>query len=150
MVATDIAPTAVRYMERFGDEFTMLRLDHAEPLPFEDGSIDVVIADLCLHYFDERTTMAILAEIRRVLTADGLLLARVNSCEDLNHGAGEGVEVEPGFYESNGHHKRFFDEAMVDQFFGSWRDLETSKYVVHRYGPPKVVFEIVARVPLPA
>ena len=147
VVATDIAPTAVRYMERFGESFTALRLDHTQPLPFGDRFFAIVVADLCLHYFDEETTTSILAEIERVLTDDGLLLARVNSSEDVNHGAGEGTEVEPGFYESNGHYKRFFDEAMIRRFFRAWRDVDSRKCVIHRYGPGKVVYDISARVP---
>ena len=147
-MATDISPTAVRYMERFGDSFTALRLDHTQPLPFGDRSFAIVIADLSLHYFDHQTTASILEEIVRVLTVDGLLLARVNSSEDVNHGAGDGTEVEPGFYESNGHYKRFFDETMIRRFFSVWRDVDARKCFVERYGPRKVVYEISARVPI--
>lgn len=40
----------------------------------------------------------ILNEIRRILVPGGHLLARVNSINDVNHGAGQGTEVEHHLY----------------------------------------------------
>lgn len=58
-------------------------------LPFENNFTDLIICDLSLHYFREKTTFEILEEIKRVLKPDGILLFKVNSVKDVNHGAGE-------------------------------------------------------------
>jgi ubiquinone/menaquinone biosynthesis C-methylase UbiE len=46
----------------------------AESLPFADGSFDLVLSSLMLHHLDTRTKGRALAEWRRVLDENGLLL----------------------------------------------------------------------------
>lgn len=52
--------------------------DMAGGLPFPNDFTDIIIADLCLHYFLEQDTFKILAEIKRVLKPSGSLILRVN------------------------------------------------------------------------
>jgi SAM-dependent methyltransferase len=69
----------------------------------------VVVASLSLHYFDRRTTDAIVRDVRRVLRPGGLLLCRVNVVGDRRSRYGEGVEIEPDFFATEpGYSKRFF------------------------------------------
>lgn len=65
----------------------------AKGLPFKDNLTEIVIADLSLHYFTEEKTNEILEEIKRVLKPNGLLIFRVNSIRDINHGAGKGIHI---------------------------------------------------------
>lgn len=51
-----------------------LRLGSAESLPYPDGRFDLVVASLVLHELTPDTQEAVLAEIRRVLAADGRIL----------------------------------------------------------------------------
>jgi ubiquinone/menaquinone biosynthesis C-methylase UbiE len=53
-----------------------VRLDHgfAQDLPYPDSSVDRVFSSLMLHHLDTPSKDALLAEIRRVLRPDGLLL----------------------------------------------------------------------------
>ncbi|TFH06301.1 MAG: class I SAM-dependent methyltransferase [Spirochaetales bacterium] len=95
------------------------QVDLAKPLPFRSGEFDVVIANLCLHYFDTPTTEGVLSEIARVLNPDGLLLARVNS----------------------------FDDDMVQKFLADWVVLSVDRHDINRYKAPKNVYEITARRP---
>lgn len=108
-------------------------------LPFEDNVADIIISDLSLHYFTEQKTFEILDEIKRVLKPNGLLLFRVNSVKDVNHGAGEGKEIEPHLYETtDGRYKRFFDEEDIKKFFRIgktyiymkklWEDIQQKKF----------------------
>lgn len=53
-----------------------LRLDRgfAQDLPYPDGSFDRVFSSLMLHHLDTAAKDALLAEVRRVLRPDGLLV----------------------------------------------------------------------------
>jgi SAM-dependent methyltransferase len=50
---------------------TFVHGDLAEPLPFDDGSFDVVVAGLVMHYLRDWTPT--LRELRRVLRPDGIV-----------------------------------------------------------------------------
>jgi SAM-dependent methyltransferase len=113
-----------------------------EPLPFADNSAIVIIADLSLHYFSWETTIAIINELQRVLQSDGYLLCRVNSIKDVNFGAGTGKEIEAGYYEHEGHRKRFFDKDRLEQLFQQWKLTYIEEAVLHRYGKPKFLWEL--------
>lgn len=88
VIACDYSDIAI---EKINKEFNNVEtkiVDISKHLPFEDNSFDLIIADLSLHYFDENTTKNIMREIKRILVPNGYLIARVNSVEDINHGAG--------------------------------------------------------------
>lgn len=92
-----------------------------DPLPFRAGVFDLVVCGLSLHYFRWDDTCRAVEEIRRVLRKDGALIFQVNATEDVEHGAGQGVEVEPGLFLNRGRYKRFFSEQMCCELFaGAW------------------------------
>ena len=62
--------------QRLGDSAALQQADLSYPLPFPDGAFDDVIACLVLHCLEDWT--APLAELRRVLTPGGRLIAAVN------------------------------------------------------------------------
>ena len=69
------------------------------------------------------------------------MLFRVNSINDLNHGAGQGLEIEPHLYlTDDGRYKRFFDSADLYKMF----DMFYIKYVreqpMKRYKLEKTVY----------
>ena len=147
VTATDIAPTALARLQARVPGIVTHRVDLENPLPFPDSSFSAVVADLCLHYFPAEVTAGVVSEIGRVLVPGGKLLARVNSTLDVNHGAGEGEQIETGFYCRNGHYKRFFDVAMIESFFSSWRIDRLDQYEVHRHENPKQLIELIATRP---
>lgn len=115
-------------------------------IPFEDASFEVIIADLCLHYFDEEDTKAIVSEIRRILMPGGHLIFRVNSVKDVAHGAGQGPEVERHVFEMEGKEiKRFFDEDDVRRFFGDFEFEYLNEEIMTRYQKSKPLFKVCAR-----
>lgn len=121
--------------------------DMSKGLPFEDNVADIIISDLSLHYFTEQKTFEILDEIKRVLKPNGLLLFRVNSVKDVNHGAGEGKEIEPHLYETtDGRYKRFFDEEDIKKFFSDWKNLYIHEEVMGRYSAEKVLWRGALKV----
>ena len=115
-------------------------------LPFDDNSFDIVIADLSLHYFREEDTFKIINEIKRVLTDKGSLIFRVNSINDVNHGAGEGIEIEHHLYETSDKRlKRFFDEKDIKYFFKDF-DIEfLNEEIMTRYELEKRLYRCLAK-----
>lgn len=90
VIACDYSSVALEDVKKFIPNASTLQIDFAKGLPFNDNSFDIIVADLSLHYFDSNTTIKIMKEVKRVLTAHGILLARVNSINDINYGAGLG------------------------------------------------------------
>ena len=118
--------------------------DIRAPFPLPDGTSGVVLASLCLHYFDWPETTALAERIRRQLRPGGVLLCRLNSTLDVHHGAIAGWSGEDPFYLVDGIPKRFFDRAAVDRLFASgWRPISVEHHVVERYAQPKALWEAV-------
>jgi SAM-dependent methyltransferase len=61
---------------RLGDEAALHLADLNDPLPFDDGAFDDVVAALVLHYLEDWGPA--LAELRRVLRPGGRLIASVD------------------------------------------------------------------------
>lgn len=118
--------------------------------PFRDGSFDAALSSLALHYLPWQATIAAFAEIRRLLRPGSPFLFRVNATDDVNHGALEGIEIEPHFRSTRSVHgrdlKRFFDEpdirAAVDGLFAIEH---LAHRTIHRYESPKQCWECLAR-----
>ena len=103
-------------------------------MPFDDNSYELIIADLCLHYFREKDTIKILNEIRRILVSGGHLIFRLNSMNDVNHGAGKGNEIETHLYETDDKRlKRFFTEEDIRYFFKDFNIEYLNEEVMTRY-----------------
>ncbi len=147
--ACDQSPSAIRRLKENFPEIREARcLNMLDGLPYPDRSFEVIIADLCLHYFTGEDTGYVIAEIRRVLTPGGHLLFRVNSVHDVLHGAGQGRLVEPHLYETkDGTLKRFFDEEDIRYFFGDFRIKYLHEETMTRYGLEKRLFRVCAQKP---
>lgn len=142
VIACDYSEVALdKIKQNFKDVETKL-IDISQTLPFESQSFDLIIADLSLHYFDEKTTKSVLQEIKRILTLDGSLLARVNSTQDINHGAGQGEKIEENFYFVEGYNKRFFTIADAEKFFSIIGTPNVKCADMLRYSKPKKVIQI--------
>jgi len=147
VVGGDIEMPALRYCAGGAPGARLLQFDLRRPLPFIDGAFGVVVASLCLHYFDWATTERAVAEVHRCLEPGGLLLFRANSVRDVNHGADAGVEIEPGLRRVHGTYseeKRFFDQPDLERLFarGSWTWLSCRETTIARYAAPKVAWEL--------
>ena len=92
-------------------------LNMLNKFPFKDNSKNLIIADLSLHYFNTLDTIHIMNEIKRVLKPNGILLARVASIKDVNHGADCDEMIEKNYGIAFGYAKRFFDEEDINKFF---------------------------------
>ncbi len=145
VVACDYSPIALKTAKKEAPKAQTMLVDISKKLPFEDNSFDLVVADLSLHYFDTKTTIKIMQEIKRILTPNGHLLARVNSTADINHGAGQGEKIEENYYFVKGYNKRFFDENEVNKFFSIIGKVKFRETNMLRYDKPKVIIEVDAQ-----
>ena len=114
--------------------------------PYDNDSFDLIIADLCLHYFLKADTEKIIRGIKRILVSGGHLILRVNSVNDVNHGAGQGIEIEHNVYlAENGTLKRFFDETDIHEFFRDFHIEYINEEVMARYSLDKWLYTVCVR-----
>ncbi|SFC49515.1 class I SAM-dependent methyltransferase [Clostridium uliginosum] len=145
VIACDYSNEALKIVNKHISDIETLNIDITKKLHFEDDSIEIIVADLSLHYFNEATTKEILTEIKRVLKKEGYLICRLNSLDDVNYGSKEGIEIEKHYYSTKAGYKRFFDKKDIKYFFGEWQIKHLELCSLIRYGAEKKAFEVVAR-----
>ena len=119
-----------------------MTLDHSKKLPFENNSFDVVVASLCLHYFNWSATNAIIIEVSRILRSGGFLLCRLNSKNDINYGSTGYPEIETDLFNVKGRSKRFFNKSDIYELFPEpWKLTSLQEKLIDRYDKEKVVWE---------
>jgi ubiquinone/menaquinone biosynthesis C-methylase UbiE len=112
--------------------------------PFETQSVDVMVSDLSLHYFDLQTTEKILKEINRVLHLNGMLLARVNSIGEYIPQQND-IQLENNYYFSKGYYRRYFSIEDINKIFGSVFSVgNISEYTSNKYSETKSLIEFTA------
>ncbi len=117
-----------------------LNFDMKDEIPFQDNSINVIIADLSIHYFDTNTTIFLANEIYRVLKKNGIFIARVNSTNDKLYIPNTNQLEENYFY--NGEiYKRFFSEDSIKSFFNKFSFYSIEEKDAGKYEKPKVLWE---------
>ena len=146
-VACDISERAIKNIySKFPNIYDTKCFDMLDGLPFKNNSFDIVIADLCIHYFSYADTFKLLNEISRVLNNNGYLLVRVNSINDINHGVGKGIEVEKHLYKmDNGMLKRFFNEDDIEKFFKDFYIEYMKEELMTRYSYDKKLYRLCLR-----
>lgn len=147
VVSCDFAPSSIERVKSINKNAFVFDMRKKESWKiFKDNTFSYVIADLSLHYFNEKTTNMILKEIKRILIPNGKLIARVNAVNDTVFGAGDGIEIEPNFYRNTerGIDKRFFSIEDANKFFSTLGNIETTEKTINYLGRPKQCIEIVA------
>lgn len=140
IVACDFSEIALKAVKEESKIETML-VDMTNELPFEDESIDLVIADLCLHYFDKNTTNFIINEIKRVLKPSGYLIGRVNSINDELHIPENYEIIEKNFFYDGMMYKKFFDRSELIKYFEKFKIHNIDENLMDRYEKPKILLE---------
>jgi ubiquinone/menaquinone biosynthesis C-methylase UbiE len=142
VISCDFSEEALQRLSNCIDNLTVKCFDLKEGLPFESNYAKIIISDLSLHYFAWNDTEKILKEIDRVLMDDGILLCRVNSTKDVNHGSGQGIKIEENFYDIDGNLKRFFNEEQLRELFKNWNIKYINECEMNRYKDSKILWEI--------
>jgi SAM-dependent methyltransferase len=97
----DLEARAVEFVrERYG--FAAQTHDFADPLPFRDGELRLVLSRFAIHYLRPREARRLFQEVRRVLAPGGRFLFVVNSESHrklgLQYDYRDAAEVEPNVW----------------------------------------------------
>lgn len=143
-MACDISEEAIQRLLTFMPDIQTLCLDMTKGLPFDQESVNVLIADLSIHYFDEKMTHELIRDLHRVLKKDGILLCRLNSTNEISNVGETTPSDEPYLLESEGIYRRFFDRVEIVRFFKptEWLCVNVEEYEMERYTNPKMLWEI--------
>lgn len=144
VIATDFSSEVLKMVQEENKDLQTMLFDMTGGLPFGDNSVDVVIADLCLHYFDSEMTKYIIKEISRVLKKDGYLLVRVNSTKEVQK-KNNLEKIEHNFYFEGSIYKRYFDEEDCYYYFKDFKVYYLQESAMDRYDNPKVLWELCLR-----
>lgn len=142
VISCDFSEKVLNRLSNFVANLNTECFDLKAGLPFKDNCAKVVISDLSLHYFTWDDTEKILKDISRILMNEGVLLCRVNSTNDKNYGAGQGIEIEENFYNIDGKLKRFFNKQQLKKLFKDWDIQYINETEISRYKMNKVAWEI--------
>lgn len=148
VVAFDRQPVSEARRRAPGGHF--FRADLGRTLPLRSARFDAAVASLSLHYLPWAETLCAFAEVRRVLRPGSPFLFRVNATDDVHHGAGQGLELEPNYFAATpgswAEAKRFFDEAGVRAVTAGLFEIQHLEHrTIHRYEQPKQVWECLCR-----
>ena len=141
IVACDISPEVLKMVNSSIPKLKTLLFDMSNGLPFDNNSADVIIANLSLHYFDSTTTNFIFDEIYRVLSDNGLLIARVNATNDKFHIPENSKEIEKNFYYDGSIYKRFFEHEDFESLFNGFNVCNLALENMSRYEKPKMLWD---------
>jgi SAM-dependent methyltransferase len=145
VLAIDSSPGALAEARLVAPGASFVESDLRDPFPIEPSEVGAIVASLCLHYFDWRTTRQIVARLHSCLAPDRLLICRVNSVRDVHHGATGHAQLEPGYYRVGDQAKRFFSHSdLLALFADGWHLSRLEEKTIDRYQFPKVVWEFVA------
>jgi SAM-dependent methyltransferase len=145
VISADYCRSALACTGEVAPRAQRVQMDLRGDLPFPHEAFQVIIANLCLHYFSWAQTRAIIEKVRHRLKVSGFLIARFNSKKDVHHGALGHEEIEPGCYIVGGMLKHFFDGEDLKQLFAEdWTIHGLEEMTIHCYSKPKVVWELVA------
>ncbi|MDE7404149.1 MAG: class I SAM-dependent methyltransferase [Lachnospiraceae bacterium] len=144
VISCDQSPNAISNIKsNFPEVFDTRCFNMLDGFPFDDHSTELIIADLCLHYFREKDTFNIINEIKRVLSPDGHLILRVNSINDINYGAGRGIEIEKHLFMTDDNRlKRFFCDDDLQYFFRGFKFLYSKEETMNRHDLEKRLYKV--------
>lgn len=148
VIACDFSQTAIDHLSAIAPTIETRVFDMTAGLPFEAGSLGIVLASLSTHYFSLAETRALYKDIRRVLAENGHFIFRVNSAaEKINKDAPRVVaEIEPGYYQlANGCVKRYFEPEDLRALLDGFDIVELSERCERCYQSDKYFIQCVAK-----
>jgi len=135
VLATDISEVVLAQDRQYydGSSVSFDLLDVSQPLPFGEGTFQVLFSHLALHYYSDESTRAIFGELTRILKVGGILAFACKSTNDSKYGLGE--ELEKDMFLAQGKHVRhFFSIEYVQSLLGDDYEVLHLDEVIEQYG----------------
>lgn len=148
VVSCDFAEEALKVIKEKIPNSKTLLFDMTNGLPFDDLSKELVIADLSLHYFNDKTTKKIISEINRILIPGGYLMMRVNSTNSDEFNkiiANKTNPIEPHLYFTKNMEKRFFDKEDIENYFKEWSIEYMNEQNMNRWSKNKIIWKCLIK-----
>ena len=145
VTASDVSLEAINRSQQRNPGVKHVLADARTLEPFSDGTFDLVVACLSLHYFDQVDSHHAFGAVHRVLRDGGLFAFRVNSWDDYEFGA----PVNGSLWDvtlHKGRQKQFFTKEKIREVLdGRFEILSMERCVTYRYVKRKVLLEYIAR-----
>ena len=130
-------------LKEFIPESKTLQIDIRETLPFKDNSINLVNADLSIHYFNMTDTIKVFNEINRILIPNGMLIGRVNSDKNEGYIREETKIIEDNYYYDFEKYFRLFNKEQFDILSKNWKIIVLNEDIITRVNKKKVLWEFI-------
>jgi SAM-dependent methyltransferase len=151
VTSADLSSRALAEIKERNPNANVVELDMSQPLPFEDHSFDVVFASLSIHYFDDRTTLALVGELERILKPNGYLIGSVNSSRAYVYIRDYAKTIEENYYLDGDKSVRLFDRKQFETYFSRFHALLLEETETLRFGSPKAMWEFIyKKIPPPS
>ena len=143
VISCDISNIALEKLKELIPNSETLQIDIRETLPFKENSINLVNADLSIHYFYMKDTIKIFNEINRILTPNGILIGRVNSDKNKGYIREETKVIEDNYYYDFEKYFRLFNKEQFDILSKNWKIIVLNEDIITRVNKKKVLWEFI-------
>lgn len=145
VVSCDISDIALSKLKEMIPNSKTMQIDVKKKLPFEHNSIDLINANLSLHYFNLEDTIKIFNEIYRVLRPGGLFIGRMNSDKNEEYVKETTKEIEKNYYYDYGKYYRLFNKEQFDILTKGWNIIILNENVTVRVDRKKALWEFILK-----
>lgn len=145
VVSCDISDIALSKLKEMIPNSKTMQIDVKKKLPFEHNSIDLINANLSLHYFNLEDTIRIFNEIYRVLRPGGLFIGRMNSDKNEEYVKETTKEIEKNYYYDYGKYYRLFNKEQFDILTKGWNIIILNENVTVRVDRKKALWEFILK-----
>ena len=145
VVSCDISDIALSKLKEMIPNSKTMQIDVKKKLPFEHNSIDLINANLSLHYFNLEDTIKIFNEIYRVLRPGGLFIGRMNSDKNEEYVKETTKEIEKNYYYDYGKYYRLFNKEQFDILSKGLNIIILNENVTVRVDRKKALWEFILK-----
>lgn len=131
VISADISEIALKKVSEFNENIK--KIDMSEELPFENNSIDLVFANLSIHYFSNEDTQKLMKEIKRILKNGGLFIGSVNGMQGYDKIKETAVELEKHYWFNKNKYVRLFDKEDLEKYLSIFKVLNIEERETIRF-----------------
>lgn len=131
VISTDISEIALKKVSEFNKNIK--KIDMREKLPFVDNSLDLVFANLSIHYFSDNDTKKLMKEIKRILKNGGLFIGSVNGMQGYEKIKNTAIEIEKHYWFNKNKYVRLFDKEDLENYLSIFKILNIEERETIRF-----------------